>query len=96
VLQCTVTEGDEYNIDQLSRHGADINDRGHAADQGEDCANIAAVSCGHAHIVRLLLDRGAKIEGIRSHFGDLLQTTCAFGFTNVLEVLLDMQPPGLD
>ncbi|KAH7094282.1 ankyrin repeat-containing domain protein [Paraphoma chrysanthemicola] len=96
VLQYSAAKGDDANVETFLDRGAHINNRGHASDWGGNCALIAAASCGHANTVRLLLNRGAKVEGACSIFGDLLQTICYLGYASVLEVLLDVQPPGLD
>jgi hypothetical protein len=47
---------------------------------------MAAASNNKVRNVRMLLSRGASVEGARSVFGDLVQTVCYLGYASVLEV----------
>lgn len=96
LLQCVAARGDEELVRRFLLRGANVNHGRSFEDWGGNCALIAAAACGHASTVRVLLDSGAKIEGARCQFGDVLQTFCFFGYADILQTLLDMQPAGLD
>lgn len=81
---------------ELIERGADLNIRGQALDWGGNCAVMVAASHGDEHMVRMLLDRGASVEGAASAFGNILQTVCYLGHANVLKVFLAIEPSGLD
>ncbi|KAM0251267.1 hypothetical protein ACHAQJ_008258 [Trichoderma viride] len=82
-------EGNQADFDTvqlLLDHGADINETGKSV---IGTALQAACSAGNMNLVRLLLDRGAKLDLESDRYGTALQTACQWGHAEIIRLLLD-------
>src|SRR5258705_9936973 len=89
-LVTAAAKGDIRNVSKLLKKGIDINGKAprDATDFGGQTALMAAAGSGHTDIVRILLDKGAKVNVRHEVGGTALTSAAAQGHLEVVEVLL--------
>lgn len=98
VLMSAVMAGDIPKVKDLISHGVDVNEASPVIGSGNDGQTPLLVACflGHAEIVRLLLEAGAK-ESINDYLmaATPAHKACYAGQPQALKVLLE-HAPGID